>query len=178
MFKRTVLASIATVSVGFGVAQAQTGDQAKPQTMENVIVAASRSNTLLSEMPLFTTVITQEEIRKSPAQTLDQLLRQVPGINLTGAPYLRDRPDRKPDPDARDDELEGTGDARRHPGTRPVLHDGTVVQGAADLRRARRGPTRRQFEPLGQPCRGGSGQHRDAQAHRRAAARSPEATAR
>ena len=92
MFKRTVLASIATVSVGFGVAKAQTGDQAKAQTMENVIITASRSNTLLSEMPLFTTVITQEEIRKSPAQTLDQLLRQVPGINLTGAPYFATDP--------------------------------------------------------------------------------------
>ncbi len=56
--------------------------------MAGVIITASRSDTQLTEMPLFTTVITQEEIRKSPAQTLDQLLRQVPGINLSGAPYF------------------------------------------------------------------------------------------
>ncbi|MFO1413253.1 MAG: TonB-dependent receptor [Burkholderiales bacterium] len=52
-----------------------------------VVVAATRSDTRLADMPMYATVITSEQIRNSPAQTLDQLLRQVPGINLPGAPY-------------------------------------------------------------------------------------------
>ena len=55
-------------------------------SLDTVVVKASRSDTLLQEMPLHTTVITQAEIQKSPAQTLDQLLRNVPGLLVPGAP--------------------------------------------------------------------------------------------
>jgi len=58
----------------------------------SVVVTATRSDTTLAEMPLYTTVITPEQIRESPAQTLDQLLRQVPGVNLPGAPYFATDP--------------------------------------------------------------------------------------
>lgn len=37
-------------------------------------------------MPLHTTVISQRDIQESSAQTADQLLRNIPGINLTGVP--------------------------------------------------------------------------------------------
>ena len=43
-------------------------------------------------MPLYTTVITSKQIEDSPDQTLDQLLRQIPGINLTGAPFYTTDP--------------------------------------------------------------------------------------
>lgn len=51
-----------------------------------VTISASRSQSKVEEMPLYTTVVSQEDIQKSPAQTLDQLLRNVPGLNFTGVP--------------------------------------------------------------------------------------------
>lgn len=56
------------------------------EILEPVVVSASRSQTKIEEMPLHTTIITQEEIQKSPVTTLDQLLRNVPGMNFTGVP--------------------------------------------------------------------------------------------
>ncbi len=55
-------------------------------TLNAVVVTASRSETRLEDMPLHTTVISQEDIRLSPAQTLDQVLRNVPGLLIPGAP--------------------------------------------------------------------------------------------
>lgn len=52
-----------------------------------ISVDASRSRTKLESMPVFTTLITQEDIKKSPALTLDQLLRNISSVNLSGAPY-------------------------------------------------------------------------------------------
>jgi len=83
----TVWAAVATMMVADSSAWAQAG---KPDV--RVVVTASRSDATLEQMPLYTTVITAEQIRQSPAQTLDQLLRQVPGINLTGAPYFTTDP--------------------------------------------------------------------------------------
>ena len=51
-----------------------------------VTISASRSQSKVEEMPLHTTVISREDIQKSPAQTLDQLLRNIPGLNFTGVP--------------------------------------------------------------------------------------------
>ncbi len=69
-------------SAPFAMAQ----KSAPPAQLDTVVVTASRSDTRLQDMPLHTTVITQEEIRQSPAQTLDQLLRNVPGLLVPGAP--------------------------------------------------------------------------------------------
>jgi len=42
-------------------------------------------------MPVHTTVITSEDIQKSPFQSLDELLKTIPGFNFSGAPsYLSD----------------------------------------------------------------------------------------
>ena len=82
-----VWAAAATMMVADSSAWAQAG---KPDV--RVVVTASRSDATLEQMPLYTTVISAEQIRQSPAQTLDQLLRQVPGINLTGAPYFTTDP--------------------------------------------------------------------------------------
>jgi len=67
--------------------------QAEPASpLEAVTVSASRSDTRLQEMPLHTSVITQDEIRQSPARTLDQLLRQVGGLQVSGAPAFTTDP--------------------------------------------------------------------------------------
>jgi len=60
--------------------------------MAAVVVSATRTTTTLEHMPLHTTVIGQEELAKSPAQTLDQLLRDVSGINMGGAPFYETDP--------------------------------------------------------------------------------------
>ncbi len=54
------------------------------ETLGAVVVTASRGDTRLEDMPLYTTVITQKEIQNSPAQSLDQLLRNVPGLGVQG----------------------------------------------------------------------------------------------
>ena len=91
--KRTELAHLISLVLlsGFGLnAQAQNAGTA-PSAMKEVVVLASRNDTALEDMPTHTTVITQEDIQKSPAQTLDQLLRSIPGFNFSGAPsYLSD----------------------------------------------------------------------------------------
>ena len=85
--KRTALIA-ALVALWAASAEAQEATAAP----EAIIVTASRSNTLAEEMPLHSTVVTQEDIRKSPAQTVDQLLRTVPGLNFTGIPVVQSDP--------------------------------------------------------------------------------------
>jgi outer membrane cobalamin receptor len=67
------MAPLVVVAAGIGAVHAQSPSKDKPDI--SVVVTASRGNTTLEEMPLYTTVITQEQIQRSPGQTLDQLLR-------------------------------------------------------------------------------------------------------
>ena len=71
-------------------------DASSPVVLEAVVVTASRSDTKLQDMPLHTTVITQAEIRNSPAQTLDQLLRNVPALLVSGSPAYTTDPTGRP----------------------------------------------------------------------------------
>lgn len=57
-----------------------------------VVVSATRATTTVERVPLHATIVTQAQIRNSPAQTLDQLLREIPGMNLPGAPYYATDP--------------------------------------------------------------------------------------
>jgi iron complex outermembrane recepter protein len=57
-----------------------------PNQLPQVVVSASRDEATLAEIPQSTTIITRQEIDDSPAQTLDQLLRNVAGINLSSVP--------------------------------------------------------------------------------------------
>lgn len=57
-----------------------------------VVVSATRSTTTLERMPLHATVIAASDLHKSPAQTLDQLLRGVSGMNISGAPFYTTDP--------------------------------------------------------------------------------------
>ena len=53
------------------VATTPLADSAKVTTIGPVVVSATRSTTTLSHMPLHATVVTQADIRKTPAQTVD-----------------------------------------------------------------------------------------------------------
>lgn len=57
-----------------------------PATLGTVTVTASLNQTSTQDTPLRTTVVTREDIEQSPAQTLDQLLRTIPGFDFTGVP--------------------------------------------------------------------------------------------
>jgi outer membrane receptor protein involved in Fe transport len=83
------------------------GQQASDeQTLAPVVVSASRSQTRVEEMPLHTTIVTQEDIQKSPATSLDQLLRNVPGMNFTGVPAALS------DPTGHQTKMRGLGNAK------------------------------------------------------------------
>jgi len=51
-----------------------------------IVVSASRDDATLAEIPQSTTIVTRQEIEASPAQSLDQLLRDVAGFNLSSIP--------------------------------------------------------------------------------------------
>ncbi|HXT19038.1 MAG TPA: TonB-dependent receptor [Gemmatimonadaceae bacterium] len=61
-------------------------------TLGPVVVSATRATTTLDRVPLHATVIGRAEIMQSPARTLDQLLRDIPGMNIPGAPYYTTDP--------------------------------------------------------------------------------------
>lgn len=62
------------------------------QKLSDVIVNATRSDTPLDQMPLNTTILTKEVIESSPDQTIDQILKNVPGVFLNDVPYYQKDP--------------------------------------------------------------------------------------
>jgi iron complex outermembrane receptor protein len=74
--------------------------------MATVVVSASRSETRIEDMPLHTTIVTQEQIRQSAAQTVDQLLRDIPGMNFTSVPAALS------DPTGHQAKMRGLGNAK------------------------------------------------------------------
>ena len=77
-----------------------------PTTLHSITVSASLNQTSVEDMPLHTTIITQDDIKKSAAQTLDQLLRTVPGFNFTGVPAAIS------DPTGQQTKMRGLGNAK------------------------------------------------------------------
>lgn len=72
--------SIVAVS-GFGAGDEEPG--VKPQPLqETLVVTATRSDRSEESVPLSVTVLRAETVRETPARTLDDLLRNVPGVNL------------------------------------------------------------------------------------------------
>src|SRR3954469_22846591 len=87
------LASLA--GTGIAAAHAQQPDRpadTSKTSLGAVVISATRATTTLEQMPLHATLIGPAQIRSSPAQTLDQLLRDVPGLNMPGAPFYTTDP--------------------------------------------------------------------------------------
>ncbi|HEX7340192.1 MAG TPA: TonB-dependent receptor [Rhodanobacteraceae bacterium] len=74
--------------------------------LPSVKVSASLNQTRLEDMPRHTTVLTRADIDKSPARTLDGLLRTVPGFNFTGLPAAMT------DPTGQQTRMRGLGNAQ------------------------------------------------------------------
>lgn len=53
-----------------------------PNVEEEVVVSATRGPRSVSDVPVSVTVIPREELKATPAHTLDDILRDVPGISL------------------------------------------------------------------------------------------------
>jgi len=62
------------------------------QKLSDVIVNATRSGTPLDQMSLNTTILTKEVLESSPDQTIDQVLKNVPGVFLNDVPYYQKDP--------------------------------------------------------------------------------------
>lgn len=62
------------------------------QKLGDMVVNATRSGTPLDEMSLNTTILTKEVLESSPDQTIDQVLKNVPGVFLNDVPYYQKDP--------------------------------------------------------------------------------------
>jgi outer membrane receptor protein involved in Fe transport len=56
---------------------------------EQVVVTAGKTEQRLRDLPVHATVLTKEDIRRSPAQTVADVLREVPSFNLNGVESTR-----------------------------------------------------------------------------------------
>ncbi len=101
------------IGVVFGLLLVDTGAQAQiapppdyNQKLSDVVVSATRSGTPLDEIPLNTTILTKEVLEVSPDQTIDQILKNVPGVILNDTPYYQK------DPTGQSINVRGLGNAR------------------------------------------------------------------
>jgi outer membrane cobalamin receptor len=76
--RTTLLVLLALLPAAAAVAQSAD----EPTRLEPVVVSATRLEQKADEAPAAVTVILGDDIRHSPSQTLDDLLRQVPGFSL------------------------------------------------------------------------------------------------
>ena len=88
---RVSLCALYILMSGSGHAVESEESTSEAMAFKPVTISASRNQTLLADMPVHTSVISSEEIAKSPFQSLDELLKTIPGFNFSGAPsYLSD----------------------------------------------------------------------------------------
>jgi len=104
------VALISSILIFSVVSQSAYGQIAPPpnydQKLKDVIVDATRSGTPLDEVPLNTTILTKEAIETAPDQTIDQILKNVPGVILNDQPYYQK------DPTGQSINTRGLGNAR------------------------------------------------------------------
>ena len=62
------------------------------QKLSDVVVTATRAGTPLDQMTLNTTILTGEVLEAAPDQTIDQVLKNVPGVFLNDVPYYQKDP--------------------------------------------------------------------------------------
>jgi iron complex outermembrane receptor protein len=89
------------------------------QKLSGVTVNATRSDTPLDQIPLNTTILTKEVLELAPDQTIDQILKNQPGVFLNDQPYY------EKDPTGQSLNVRGLGNARTL-----VLADGSPLNDA------------------------------------------------
>lgn len=58
-------------------------EETQPSASETIVVTATRSERAVSELPVSATVIRTEEIRTAPVRSVDDLVRTIPGVQMT-----------------------------------------------------------------------------------------------
>ncbi len=61
-------------------------------TQDITVTAATRSDVKIEDLPVSATIVTREEVQETAAQTLDELLLKVPGVNLQEPPSFAQHP--------------------------------------------------------------------------------------
>jgi outer membrane receptor protein involved in Fe transport len=64
------------------VLSAEESEKPPQKHEETIVVTATRSERAVSELPISTTVVGEQEIQSTPAHTIDDVLRTIPGINM------------------------------------------------------------------------------------------------
>ena len=54
----------------------------RPYAVAGLVVTATRTERAVNDLPVSTSVVAGDEVRATPAQTVDDVLRTVPGVNL------------------------------------------------------------------------------------------------
>jgi len=86
-------ALLVSLTLQVGVASAQIAPPPDyDQKLGDVVVNATRTDTPLDQIPLNTTILTKEVLESSPDQTIDQVLKNVPGVFLNDVPYYQKDP--------------------------------------------------------------------------------------
>jgi outer membrane receptor protein involved in Fe transport len=78
-------AQVAVISDITTPAEAETDQKSKekkPKLEETIVVTATRSERAVSELPVSTEVVTQEELKTAPALWVDDILRTMPGVQM------------------------------------------------------------------------------------------------
>ena len=88
------------------LSRAQPKPELPPEIFDTITVTASKRDARLQDMPLHTTVLGAEDLQKSSASTLDQLLKNLPGLNFTSLPSAQT------DPTGQSTKMRGLGNAK------------------------------------------------------------------
>ena len=78
-------AILATAGLLFGSAPAWADEPDPALTADTVKVSASRVDKELLDVPMSVSVITREQIERSPARTVGELLQDVPGVQINNS---------------------------------------------------------------------------------------------
>ena len=116
--KITPIALVASLMISQGYAQIAPPPN-DDQKLADVVVSATKSGTPLNEMFLNTTVLSPEVLELAPDQSIDQILKNVPGIELNDVPFYQK------DPTGQSINVRGLGGGRTL-----VLIDGTPANDA------------------------------------------------
>ena len=98
--------SVHAQSAGNSVAAQAAAGSEVPAELAKVVLSASRSQARVEQIPLNVTILSQQGIAQSAALTLDQLLRNVAGLNFTGVPATQS------DPTGHQTRMRGMGNAK------------------------------------------------------------------
>ena len=80
-------------SAAAGVYEVQRAKDDTPAvTLESIVVSATRTARVLEDVPASVTVMNREQIRATPAQSVDDVIRTIPGVDLPGSAAYQQHP--------------------------------------------------------------------------------------